>query len=120
MLADWSITPSRSRRGNCYDNAVSERFFATLKRELVHRCRFGTRADAASAIFEFIEAFNSRSRLHSTIGYLPPVEFEESWLMNRASTAESATVGNPSSLEGFSMGVDAAAGCDSQARISTT
>jgi transposase InsO family protein len=120
MLADWSITPSMSRRGNCYDNAVSESFFATLKKELVHRCRFATRAEAESAIFEFIEAFYNRSRLHSTIGYLPPVEFEQLWLQHRVSTAESATVGNPSPTEGFSTGVDVAAGCGTQARFSTT
>jgi putative transposase len=77
MLADWSITPSMSRRGNCYDNAVSESFFATLKKELVHRERYRTRREAELSIFEYIEVFYNRERLHSTIGYATPVEFEQ-------------------------------------------
>jgi transposase InsO family protein len=80
MLEGWSITPSMSRKGNCYDNAVSESFFATLKKELVHRQRYRTRAEARLAIFEFIEVFYNRQRLHSTIDYVPPVEFEQNWL----------------------------------------
>jgi transposase InsO family protein len=119
MLSDWSITPSMSRRGNCYDNAVSESFFATLKKELVHRRRFATRAEAEAEIFEFIEVFYNRQRLHSTIGYVPPVEFEQSWLRARHTAEESATVGNPSPTEGFSTGVDDAGGCGSQATFSS-
>jgi putative transposase len=119
MLADWSIIPSMSRRGNCYDNAVSESFFATLKKELVHRKRFATRAEAASTIFEYIEVFYNRQRLHSTIGYVPPLEFEQSWRQSRLTAEESATVENPSPIKGFSTGVDAAVSCESQPTFSS-
>jgi putative transposase len=65
-----------SRRGNCYDNAVIESFWSSLKRELVHRCEFATRADAQAAIFEWLEVFYNRERLHSALGYQTPVDFE--------------------------------------------
>jgi putative transposase len=80
LLRDWSITPSMSRRGNCWDNAVSESFFATLKTELVHQRQYRTRAQAQHSIFEYIEVFYNRERLHSTLGYRTPVEFEEVFL----------------------------------------
>jgi transposase InsO family protein len=67
---------SMSRRGNCWDNAVAESFFATLKRELVHRQRFATRKEAELALFEYIEMFYNRQRRHSALGYLSPVTFE--------------------------------------------
>jgi len=70
------ITCSMSRKGNCWDNAVVESFFATLKRELVHRCHFTTRRQAVREIFEYIEVFYNRQRRHSYLGYLSPVEFE--------------------------------------------
>ena len=57
-----------SRRGNCYDNAPMESFFHTLKTELVYHERFRTRAEAKAAIFEWIECFYNRSRIHSSIG----------------------------------------------------
>lgn len=79
MLQDWSVTPSMSRTGNCYDNAVSESFFATLKKELVHRRVYRGRAEAEADIFEYIEVFYNRTRLHSTIGYTTPAECEERW-----------------------------------------
>ena len=81
-LAAWKLTPSMSRRGNCYDNAAMESFWSTLKEELVHRTRFETRAQAASAIFDYIETFYNRERLHSALGYLSPVEFEEQVNLN--------------------------------------
>ena len=68
--------PSISRRGNCYDNAVMESFWSSLKRELVHRCLFATHAEAKAAIFEWIEIFYNRERLHSALGYQSPVDFE--------------------------------------------
>ena len=77
LLADWSLTPSMSRTGNCYDNAVSESFFATLKTELVYRQFYQTRQQARLSIFEYIVIFYNRQRLHSTLGYLSPVEFEQ-------------------------------------------
>lgn len=68
---------SMSRRGDCYDNAVVESFFSTLKTELVHRRRWPTRAAAQAEIFEWIEARYNRKRLHSTLDYRSPVEYEE-------------------------------------------
>ena len=65
-----------SRRGNCYDNAAMESFWSSLKRELVHRCRFATHAEAKAAIFEWIEVFYNRTRLHSALGFQSPVDFE--------------------------------------------
>lgn len=71
------LRPSMSRRGNCYDNAVAESFFSTLKNELVHHCDFQTRDEARTAIFEYIEVFYNRSRRHQTLGYVSPAQFEQ-------------------------------------------
>ena len=71
-----ALIPSMSRSGNCYDNAMMESFWATLKRELVYRHAFTTRAEAYRAIFEYIEVFYNRERLHSSLGYQSPVDFE--------------------------------------------
>jgi transposase InsO family protein len=68
---------SMSRTGNCYDNAVMESFFATLKGECA-LSSFATRAEARSSIFEYIEGWYNRQRLHSSLGFLSPVEFEQS------------------------------------------
>lgn len=75
-LAAAGVVPSMSRRGNCYDNAAMESFWSSLKRELVHRCEFATRAEARAAIFAWIEIFYNRERLHSALGYQSPVDFE--------------------------------------------
>jgi putative transposase len=74
LLQSWGIQLSMSRTGNCYDNAVMERFFGTLKRECP--MHFATRQQARSAIFDYIESFYNRVRRHSTLGYLSPVDFE--------------------------------------------
>jgi len=74
-LADLQCRVSMSRVGNCYDNAVMESFFGTLKAECV-TAQFATRAQARTAIFEYIEAWYNRQRLHSSLGYLSPIEFE--------------------------------------------
>lgn len=66
-----------SRPGNCWDNAVVESFFATLKTELIHGRPYHTRQDARTEIFAYLEGFYNRARRHSTLGYLSPVEFEE-------------------------------------------
>jgi putative transposase len=71
------ITCSMSRRANCWDNAVAESFFSTLKTELVYNVIFMTRASAKTAIAEWIEVFYNRKRRHSTIGYATPAEYEE-------------------------------------------
>ena len=65
-----------SRKGNCYDNAVTESFFATLKRELVHRHDYATRESATESIKEYIEMFYNSKRRHSSLGYVSPEEFE--------------------------------------------
>jgi putative transposase len=77
LLAAHQITASMSRRANCYDNAVAESFFATLRWELLDRHQWTTRAEARTAIFEYIEVWYNRHRRHSTLGYLSPVQFEQ-------------------------------------------
>ena len=79
-LAELGITASMSRKGNCYDNAFAETFFGTLKNELVYRTHFKTRQKAMIAIFEYIEVFYNRKRIHSSLGYLTPVEYEQAQL----------------------------------------
>jgi transposase InsO family protein len=73
-LAAAKIISSMSRKGDCLDNAPMESFFSSLKTELVHRTRFGTRAEARAALFEYIEIFYNRQRRHSSIGYRTPAQ----------------------------------------------
>jgi putative transposase len=68
---------SMSRKGNCYDNAPTESFFASLKRELVYRTSFATREEARAALFEWIAVWYNRKRRHSAVGYLSPEQFEQ-------------------------------------------
>ena len=75
-LAGLGIQVSMSRSGDCYDNAVVESFFGTLKQELVHDARWKTHAEARAAIHDYIEVFYNRRRLHSSLGYLSPADFE--------------------------------------------
>jgi putative transposase len=75
-LTQAGLVASMSRKGNCYDNAVMESFWSTLKLELVYRRDFQTRAHARSEIFDFIEVFYNRQRSHSALNYLSPVDFE--------------------------------------------
>ena len=75
-LEEVGIVPSTGRVGSALDNAVSESFVATLKVELVHRRRFRTREAARSAVFEYLEAFYDRRRLHSSLGYVSPESYE--------------------------------------------
>jgi len=77
-LKECGITASMSRKGNCYDNAFAESFFATLKKELIYRNHYRTKAEAKKAIFEYIEVWYNRRRLHSSLGFKSPVQFEES------------------------------------------
>lgn len=76
LLEAQHITVSMSATGNCYDNAMKESFFATLKTECASR-PFASRAQARTAIFEYIEVFYNRQRLHSALGYLSPEQFEQ-------------------------------------------
>lgn len=77
-LNSLGIQISMSRKGNCWDNAFAESFFATLKKELVYRQKFSSKGEAKKAIFEYIEVWYNRKRLHSSIGYKTPIQFEES------------------------------------------
>jgi transposase InsO family protein len=76
LLQQQGITCSMSRRGNCWDNAPVESFFATLKKELVHRENYCTREEAKASLFHYIEVFYNRQRRHSALGYLCPDEYE--------------------------------------------
>jgi len=78
VLAARGITVSMSRKGDCWDNAPMERAFGTVKVECVHGAGFKTRAEAAQAIVEYIGDYNTE-RLHSSLGYLTPSEFERRW-----------------------------------------
>jgi putative transposase len=76
LLSLHGITCSMSRRANCWDNATMESFFASLKKELVHREDYQTRAEAKASIFEYIEVFYNRQRRHSSLGYQSPADYE--------------------------------------------
>lgn len=76
VLAARGIRVSLSRRGDCWDNAVAESFFATLKRELLQRARWTTRAAATQALTDYIEGWYNRFRRHSALDYLSPMQFE--------------------------------------------
>jgi putative transposase len=66
-----------SRKGNCWDNAPTESFFASLKRELVYRTSFARRKEARTALFAWIAVWYNRKRRHSTLGYVSPEQFEQ-------------------------------------------
>ncbi len=83
-LADLKFVQSMSGKGNCYDNAPMESFFHTFKTELVYQTRFQTKSDARQAIFEWIEEFYNRERIHSSIGYKSPVAYEEELMLTLA------------------------------------
>jgi putative transposase len=77
LLDKHGITCSMSRRGDCWDNAPMESFFASLKKELVHDADFATRAEARAALVEYIEVFYNNQRRHSSLGYVSPAEYEQ-------------------------------------------
>jgi transposase InsO family protein len=89
-LTAHGIVGSMSRRGNCWDNAVAESFFATLKVELAHDADWATRAEARGDVFTYLEGFYNGARRHSALGYLSPLVFERHW-------AAGATVAAPAS-----------------------
>jgi putative transposase len=84
LLTGHGMRCSMSRKGDCWDNAVAESFFGSLKTELVHHRVYRTREEARRDIFEYIEVFYNRVRLHSTLGYLSPVQFETAVLAKAA------------------------------------
>jgi putative transposase len=93
---DAGIARSMGSKGDCYDNAVAESFFATLKKELVHRRSWPTRRELTSEVFEYLEAFYNRARRHSTLGYLSPVDYENRTLIKSgASLAASRLARSP-------------------------
>ena len=81
-LSDAGIASSMSRSGNCWDNAPTESFFSSLKNEWTGRRTYRSKQEAKRDLFEYIEVFYNRRRLHSAIGYLPPAEYESRWLTN--------------------------------------
>jgi transposase InsO family protein len=83
LLKRTNAVCSMSRKGNCWDNAVAESFFHTLKTELVNGEDYHTRYEAKRSIFEYIEVFYNRRRLHSTLGYLSPEAYEKSAALNQ-------------------------------------
>ena len=86
LLEQKGIIISMSRRGNCHDNACAESFWARLKVELVYRRTFATRDAARQAIFEYIEVFYNRLRLHSALGYVSPESFEKSYYAQKSAS----------------------------------
>jgi len=81
------ITLSMSGKGNCYDNAVVESFFHTLKREVIQYFCFHTREEAIRVIFDYIEVFYNRKRLHSYLGYMSPEDYEKKWYKNMTTSS---------------------------------
>ncbi len=79
-LAEYGMTCSMSRKGNCWDNAPTMSWFNSFKNERVHGLRYTTRSDMTAASFEYIEVFYNRKRLHSTLGYKSPVQFLQDWI----------------------------------------
>ena len=77
LLQEHNITCSMSRKGDCWDNAMMESFFATLKKELIHHEHYATRDAARQSVFEYIELFYNTRRRHSGLGYLSPEEYEQ-------------------------------------------
>ena len=97
LLADQQIQVSMSSVGNCYDNAPMESFFSLLKTELVYHERYLTRQAARTSIFDYIEVFYNRQRIHGTLGYLSPDHFEQQFLARHDAT--SVTAGSAASGE---------------------
>jgi len=82
LLTQHGVQPSMSRKGNCWDNAVAESFFHTLKTELIYLEEFDTHEQAQTAVFEYIEVFYNRQRCHSANGYLAPLVYEQTLKTN--------------------------------------
>ena len=92
---DAGIARSMGSKGDCYDNAVAESFFATLKKELIRRRAWRTRHELIGEVFEYIEAFYNPIRRHSTLGYLSPVEFENSTLVSPGAGLAASRLASP-------------------------
>jgi len=86
------ITQSMGSRGDCFDNAVAESFFATIKKELIHRRSWPTRAELSTEVFDYIAIFYNRQRRHSTLGQRSPVDYE---MVTRSDTGPSGSTPTP-------------------------
>lgn len=84
QLRALGVEVSMSRKGNCWDNAVAESFFATLKAELVHTRSWASRVELRAEVFDYIEVFYNRQRLHSTLDYKTPAQAESDYALSRA------------------------------------
>jgi putative transposase len=84
VLADHEAASSMSRAGNCYDNAVTESFFASLKMECTRRTSFATRTEAYDAVSSYIDGFYNLERRHSSLQYLSPIDYEHRWSQTQA------------------------------------
>lgn len=82
LLRSKNVKQSMSRKGNCYDNAITETFFKTLKTELIYHRVYETREEAESEIFEYIELFYNRNRIHSSLGYKTPKEYKNEYFLS--------------------------------------
>ena len=92
---DAGIARSMGSKGDCYDNAVAESFFATLKKELVHRRSWPTRRELTSEVFEYVEAFYNRVRRHSTLGYRSPADYETRTLIDPGASLAASRLASP-------------------------
>jgi hypothetical protein len=90
---DAGIARSMGSKGDCYDNAVAESLFATLKKELVHRRSWPTRRELTSEAFEYSEAFYNRTRRHSTLGYLSPADYGNRTPIDGGTAADASVTG---------------------------
>jgi putative transposase len=88
------IEVSMGAKGSCFDNAVLESFHATIKKDLIHRRSWPTKAEARVAVFEYIETFYNRRRRHSTLGYLSPAEFENGSLRRQRADLAASRLGS--------------------------
>jgi putative transposase len=84
LLKQYKMVGSMSRKGNCYDNACIEFFRGILKRELVYQTRYKTRSEAKKSVFEYIEFFYNSKRIHSTLDYHTPNEYEKRYEQSAA------------------------------------
>ena len=92
------IAQSMGSRGDCYDNAVAESFFATLKKELIHRRTWPTKAELRTEVFDYIEVFFNRQRRHGTLGQISPVEFETRTLRADGASLAASRLASPNKL----------------------
>jgi len=93
------IDVSMGSRGDCFDNAVLESFHASLKKDLIHRRSWPTKAEARTAVFDYVEAFYNRRRRHSTLGMLSPVQFETSTLRTDGPSLAASRLASPNKME---------------------